>query len=62
MVGPRLSELATLGASFNGSVSLYCARGGQRSHSVAWLWSQVGISVSVLNGGYRHSANGAQRF
>lgn len=53
MVGPRLSELATLGAALDYPVSLYCARGGQRSHSVAWLWSQMGNSVSVLNGGYR---------
>lgn len=34
-------------------VFLYCWRGGQRSGALAWLLSQAGIEVYVLDGGYK---------
>ena len=32
---------------------VYCWRGGQRSHSLAHILSQIGFRCSVLQGGYR---------
>ena len=35
------------------SILMYCWRGGQRSGAMAWLLSQAGLSVKVLEGGYK---------
>ncbi len=32
---------------------LYCARGGMRSSSLAWLWKLAGLRVTTLQGGYK---------
>lgn len=34
-------------------ILMYCWRGGQRSASMAWLLSQAGMQVQVLEGGYK---------
>ncbi len=34
-------------------LAVHCWRGGQRSQSMAWLWSQAGFEVQVLEGGYK---------
>ena len=57
-VGPQLATLARaalkLAAASPGKpLRLTCARGGMRSGSVAWLLGTVGVSVVVLEGGYK---------
>lgn len=57
-VGPRLASLArealALAAACPGKpLRLTCARGGMRSSSVAWLLGTVGVSVVLLEGGYK---------
>lgn len=39
---------------------VYCWRGGQRSHAMATILSQVGWPVTVLTGGYRTYRRGVQ--
>ena len=34
-------------------ILMYCWRGGQRSGAMAWLLSQAGLQVKVLEGGYK---------
>lgn len=55
IVGPRLSEIAKkLSAlSESGPLYIYCARGGMRSSSVAWLAELLGLEVTYLEGGYQ---------
>lgn len=55
LVGPRLGLLAKLGRdhSRNNQLIVYCQRGGKRSQSMSWLWSQLGIQVYRLAGGYK---------
>ena len=58
LVGPRLAEL---GARLQGlteqgstqSLRLHCWRGGMRSESMAWLAGQLGLKVTLLEGGYK---------
>ncbi len=55
-VGRHMEALATealASASPQGEVIVYCARGGMRSQSVAWLLETVGLRVRWLEGGYR---------
>lgn len=35
------------------SVDIYCARGGMRSSSMAWLFQLIGFETFVLDGGYK---------
>eukprot|EP00127_Corallochytrium_limacisporum_P006566 Clim_evm38s230 gene=Clim_evmTU38s230 len=34
-------------------IYMYCARGGMRSGSLAWYFSQCGLKVTLLDGGYK---------
>lgn len=55
-VGPKMVTLVQLAKAYareNGVVGVYCARGGMRSGSVAWLLSTAGLTVYQLEGGYR---------
>ena len=55
LVGPRMAELAQSGldAADDRAIAVYCQRGGQRSQSMAWLWTQLGLTVYRLDGGYK---------
>ncbi|HDR68185.1 MAG TPA: tRNA 2-selenouridine(34) synthase MnmH, partial [Bacteroidaceae bacterium] len=55
-VGKKMVNLAKEGmkvAGRNKKVLLYCWRGGMRSESVAWLFSNMGITCYTLKGGYK---------
>lgn len=54
-VGPKMANLAQRGRDIaeNGQLAVYCQRGGKRSQSMSWLWSQLGLQVHRLDGGYK---------
>lgn len=55
-VGPRLADFVRTAKSLyspSRSLGVNCLRGGQRSSSMAWLFQQAGMQVSVLEGGYK---------
>ena len=54
-VGPRMAALAQSGLDLaqHGQLMVYCQRGGKRSQSMSWLWSQVGLEMHRLDGGYK---------
>ncbi|MCS6985119.1 MAG: tRNA 2-selenouridine(34) synthase MnmH [Leptospiraceae bacterium] len=55
-VGPKLPHMVEKAWELSGQskkIYLYCARGGQRSQSVAWLFAKSGLEVFVLKGGYK---------
>jgi tRNA 2-selenouridine synthase len=55
-VGPKMSELLKKGISTvadKGKLLVHCWRGGRRSASMAWLFSQAGIECILLDGGYK---------
>lgn len=57
-VGPRMREMVEqtlhwLREYQADIVKLYCARGGMRSASVAWLLRFYGLNVEVLEGGFK---------
>lgn len=41
----------------DGTVCLYCWRGGLRSNTMAWLLGSVGLKVYLLEGGYKRFRN-----
>ena len=56
LVGPKLEFLARSTVELAGEgkeVAMYCSRGGMRSASMSWLFAQAGVSVTVLEGGYK---------
>ena len=55
LIGPKMSILGQQGVEMAQShpIVVYCQRGGKRSQSMAWLWSQLGLSVYRLDGGYK---------
>jgi len=60
IVGPRMSDLLKKGLKVAGpgrKLLLYCWRGGSRSESMAWLFSNGGIECIVLEGGYKAYRN-----
>jgi tRNA 2-selenouridine synthase len=60
IVGPRMSDLLKQGLKVAGpgrKLLLYCWRGGSRSESMAWLFSNGGIECIVLEGGYKAYRN-----
>ncbi|MEE4215242.1 MAG: tRNA 2-selenouridine(34) synthase MnmH [Bacteroidales bacterium] len=60
IAGPKMSDLLKQGlkvAGKQGKLLLYCWRGGSRSASMAWLFSNGGIECSVLEGGYKAYRN-----
>ena len=58
-VGPRLGEMARRIGQLAGPpeeaapITLYCARGGMRSSSVAWLLGLLGYRTHTLPGGFK---------
>ncbi|MDN4753334.1 tRNA 2-selenouridine(34) synthase MnmH [Porphyromonadaceae bacterium W3.11] len=57
-VGPRMSDMVRqttqlMGQYQSDEVELYCARGGMRSASVAWLLGFYGLNVRVRPGGFK---------
>lgn len=58
-VGPRMSEMVTHALSISPSkmVAVHCARGGKRSESMGWLFSNAGFQVYLLEGGYKAIRN-----
>ncbi|MEA1886745.1 MAG: tRNA 2-selenouridine(34) synthase MnmH [Bacteroidota bacterium] len=60
IVGPKMSYLLKQGlkkAGKNKSLLLYCWRGGSRSESMAWLFSNADIQCVTLEGGYKAYRN-----
>lgn len=60
IVGPKLLSFVTQAEELCSNVKdvrLYCARGGMRSHSLAWLLQTAEFSCSVLEGGYKAYRN-----
>ncbi|MBN1387982.1 MAG: tRNA 2-selenouridine(34) synthase MnmH [Bacteroidales bacterium] len=60
IVGPKMSCLLKKGMQESGKekkLLLYCWRGGSRSESMAWLFSNAGIDCTVLEGGYKAYRN-----
>lgn len=55
-VGPKMSDLLKQGVEAAGrgkKLLIHCWRGGRRSASMAWLFSQGGIDCRLLEGGYK---------
>lgn len=54
-VGPKMAGFAkeALSIARDKKLLLYCWRGGMRSNSMAWLFRNLGIETSVLEGGYK---------
>ena len=48
-----LEQLTKLSSEANQNLAIYCWRGGMRSNSVAKLLQSVGVSVRILEGGYK---------
>ncbi len=60
IAGPRMSELLKEGiqkAGWNNRLMIHCWRGGKRSESMAWLFSNAGIECMILEGGYKAYRN-----
>lgn len=47
------SKAAEVGKAQQKRVLVHCWRGGMRSQSVSWLLEQVGLEVTLLEGGYK---------
>lgn len=54
-VGPKMAELVRTARQLSAGepIELYCARGGMRSGSVAWLLRTAGLEVNIIKGGYK---------
>lgn len=59
IVGPKMLELAKEAEKIavDGQLLVHCWRGGMRSNRMAWLFEQVGLNCSVLEGGYKTFRN-----
>lgn len=60
IVGPKMATLLKEGikkAGKNKKLLLHCWRGGNRSESMAWLFSNAGIDCTLLEGGYKAYRN-----
>lgn len=55
IVGKKMASLAekVLSRAAGKKLIVYCWRGGKRSGSVGWLFSQLGFEVQVVQGGYK---------
>jgi tRNA 2-selenouridine synthase len=59
-VGPKMAGFVKEARRLTQSkkkILVHCWRGGQRSRSMAWLLSQAGMQVEVLQGGYKAYRN-----
>lgn len=54
-VGPKMLALAKQAeeVALDGQLLVHCWRGGMRSNRMAWLFEQVGLQCTVLEGGYK---------
>ncbi|MCF8256093.1 MAG: tRNA 2-selenouridine(34) synthase MnmH [Flavobacteriales bacterium] len=54
-VGPRMLALAKRAeeVAVDGKLLVHCWRGGMRSNRMAWLFGQLGLQCTVLEGGYK---------
>lgn len=52
-VGPKLADFVRQAKTIDGELYIYCARGGMRSASMAWLLDMAGFKVRLLKGGYK---------
>ena len=61
IVGPKMLELAKEAEDIavDGKLLVHCWRGGIRSNRMAWLFEQVGLECTVLEGGYKEFRNNA---
>ncbi len=59
IVGPKMLQLARQAESLavDGQLLVHCWRGGMRSNRMAWLFEQVGLNCTVLEGGYKSYRN-----
>jgi tRNA 2-selenouridine synthase len=60
IVGPLMSELLDRGVKLAGKkkkLLVYCWRGGKRSESMSWLFTNAGIKCYVLEEGYKGYRN-----
>lgn len=54
IVGPKLKTFSKQALALNSpNLLIHCWRGGMRSSSMAWLLETVGLSCSILKGGYK---------
>lgn len=53
--GPKCAAFVrrARGLAYRGDVRVHCWRGGMRSQSMAWVLATAGLSVRVLDGGYK---------
>jgi tRNA 2-selenouridine synthase len=58
-VGPKMLTLAKQAedTAKDGQLLVHCWRGGMRSNRMAWLFEQMGLNCSVLEGGYKAYRN-----
>ena len=59
IVGPKMAALAKKAEDVapDGKLGVYCWRGGMRSNRMAWLFEQVGLNCTVIEGGYKAYRN-----
>lgn len=59
IVGPKMAALAKQAedVAVDGALGVYCWRGGMRSNRMAWLFEQVGLNCTLLEGGYKAYRN-----
>lgn len=59
LVGPELRAKLSqaLKAARDNRLKVYCWRGGMRSDSMSWLFSQGGLETTILEGGYKAYRN-----
>lgn len=51
--GPKLADFVKQARAFKQELELYCWRGGMRSASMGWLFTNAGIKCRVKKGGYK---------
>jgi len=61
IVGPKILALTKSAEAVvqDGKLGVYCWRGGMRSNRMAWLFEQIGLKCTVLEGGYKAYRNEA---
>ena len=59
IVGPKMAALAKQAedVAVDGALGVYCWRGGMRSNRMAWLFEQVGLKCTLIEGGYKAYRN-----
>jgi tRNA 2-selenouridine synthase len=55
IVGPKMKNFAEEAKNLatQGTLNVYCWRGGMRSEKMAWLFELVGVKTNVLQSGYK---------